>query len=310
LRIAMGQAFFVRVRKDRTSGTLTFRDAHREISYGEQASFNRVARAATFTLFAAAERNGSGGGGGGLCRRCNQPSRIAVYLDPQGASSATAPFNSALDADARNLFSFSQQTLSIRGGTGATDTTSAIRAIAQPTLNQVIPLVLSVTSPGDYKLLLNVENLAQLNGLVPYLQDSTASGVVLVDATNPSLFPYLFSLSVGEVLSTTINRFKIVFKLATPLATTAAGTGLGSASVFPNPTRHKIHVWVPALAGATQVETTLFNGLGQVVHRQAAPLPASGTALDLNEEHLTGGIYILRIQAGGTTVTRRVVLQD
>jgi hypothetical protein len=316
LLIAMGQAFFVRVSKGLTTGKLTFRNAHRETSYGGQASFNRVARAATFTIMAEvqAERNGSGGGGGSHCRICNQLSRVAVYLDPQGAPNATAPFNSALDADARNLFSFSQQTLSIRGGTGATDTTSAIRAIAQPTPNQVIPLVLSAVSPGDYTLQLDTENLAQLNGTVPYLQDSTASGVILINITNggtsPSTFSYPFKLSVGEVLSTTINRFKIVFKPATPLATTPASAGLGSASVFPNPTRHQIHVWVPALAGATQVETTLFNGLGQVVHRQAAPLPATGTALDLNAAHLTGGIYILRIQAGSTTVTRRVVLQD
>jgi uncharacterized delta-60 repeat protein len=299
LSIAMGQAFFVRVRQNRTTGTLTFRNAHRETTYDQQATFSRPAQAAPFTISMAMERNG----GGGTCRKCGNLNRIALYVDSAGVSNATQPFNPTLDADARNLFSFSQQTLSIRAG--AADSTLAIRAIAPPSATTIIPLLLSATSPGDYTLQAAVSGTLATPGLAPYLYDGNYPN-------NPhplSAGPYSFSLSAGEVLRTTIERFKIIF-LATPLAATPASAALGSAAVFPNPAHRRIHAQVPAVPGATQVQATLFNALGQVVLRQAAPLPPAGTALDLDANKLAGGVYILRLQAGSSSATRRVVLEN
>jgi uncharacterized delta-60 repeat protein len=313
LLIAMGQAFFVRVRKGGIrgtstsgTGTLTFRNAHRETSYAQQASFSRTTRTESFTLSASLERNGGSNG----CKKCGQLNRVALYLDPNGVSSADQPFNPKLDADARNLFSFSQQTLSISAG--ATDSTLAIRAIAQPTTNQVMPLVLSATSPGEYTLQFTLGKLDQLNGTVPYLQDlkTNAPLIKLSDGSPDFLYSYPFTLSASEILSTrTIKRFQIIF-LPVALATSAASAQLGSVAVFPNPAQHRIHVQVPAVPGATQVQATLFNALGQVVLRHNAALPPTGTALDLAAEKLAGGVYILRLQAGNSIVTRRVVLNN
>jgi uncharacterized delta-60 repeat protein len=302
LLIAMGQAFFVRVRQNVDSGTLTFRNEYRETSYTQQASFSRTALAAPFSVSLALERNG----GVKSCSKCGHLNRIAIYADPDGVSNATQPFNSALDADARNLFSFSQQTLSIRAGTA--DTTAAIRAIAPPSATTEIPLLLSAASPDAYKLAIAVDQLSQLSpGIAPYLYDS--SNPNNPQRLNAGSTTVNFTLSASEVLRTTIDRFKIIF-LPVALATTPTSTALGSAVVFPNPAQHRIHVQVPAVPGATQVQATLFNALGQVVLRQNAPLPLVGTALDLEAEKLAGGVYILRLQAGSSTATRRVVLKN
>jgi uncharacterized delta-60 repeat protein len=317
LLIAMGQAFFVRVREGQTTGTLTFRDDHRENSYTRQASFSRTA-ARPFEISAEFARNGGGtiGGGGCNCGHSGHSSHIALYLDTDGATSFRQSFNPKLDADARNLFSFSQQTLSIRGGAASGDSTLAIRAIAPPTGPQIVPLVLSATAPGSYSIQVGVEELSKLTpGLVPYLHDlnpapSTSGWHNLSGYAAPALpLRYTFDLSATEVLGTIINRFEIVFQPVIT-ATTPASTGLGSVEVFPNPAQHRIHVVVPAVPGATQVQATLFNTMGQVVLRQSTPLPAAGTALNLGAEKLAGGVYILRLQAGGSIATRRVVLEN
>jgi uncharacterized delta-60 repeat protein len=318
LLIAMGQAFFVRVSKDDTVGTITFRNDYRETSYGQQASFNRPTLTRPFDVSIALERNGHGGNP--LLNPTTPPqvNRTTLYVDAAGASSPNTPFNPELDADASNLFSFSQQTLSIQGGSSAADGTLAIRAIAPPPASQrtPIPLAVTATEEGNYTMSVYVEGLSQLTpGLVPYLHDknSSAPTPTLQDlsATTPTApLQYILYISAAEILSGTLfNRFEIVFQ-GSALATTPASAALGSAVVFPNPAQRRIHVEVPAVPGATQVQATLFNTLGQPVLRQDAPLPATGTALNLAAERLAGGVYILRLQAGSSIVTRRVLLDN
>jgi uncharacterized delta-60 repeat protein len=318
LLIAMGQAFFVRVRQNLTSGTITFSNNYRETSYNQQASFSRTMLTRPFDVSIALERNGHGGNPLVNPTTPPQVNRTTLYIDPSGAPSINSPFNPELDADASNLFSFSQQTLSIQGGSSAADGTLAIRAIAPPTAGQrtPIPLAVTATEEGNYTMSVYVEGLSQLTpGLVPYLHDknSSAPAFVLQDllTTSPTApLQYILYISAAEILSGTLfNRFEIVFQ-GSALATRPASAALGSAVVFPNPAQRRIHVEVPAVPGATQVQATLFNALGQPVLRQDAPLPATGTALNLAAEKLAGGVYILRLQAGSSIVTRRVLLDN
>jgi hypothetical protein len=68
-------------------------------------------------------------------------------------------------------------------------------------------------------------------------------------------------------------------------------------------------VRMPAIAGASQVQATLLNTLGQVVRRQAAALPATGATFTVEAGGLSTGVYTLRLQAGTSTVAKRVILQ-
>jgi hypothetical protein len=45
------------------------------------------------------------------------------------------------------------------------------------------------------------------------------------------------------------------------------------------------------------------------MQQQIAALPAAGTKLQLLVPGLANGVYILRLRAGDTTTTRRVVLE-
>jgi hypothetical protein len=46
-----------------------------------------------------------------------------------------------------------------------------------------------------------------------------------------------------------------------------------------------------------------------VVRRQTAALPTTGTQLTIEAAGLAAGVYTLRLQAGSTTLTKRLVVQ-
>jgi hypothetical protein len=94
---------------------------------------------------------------------------------------------------------------------------------------------------------------------------------------------------------------------ATPLAATP-GLAAAEVSIFPNPARASFTVLVPAVAGSTSVQADLLNTLGQVVQCQAAALPAAGARLYIGTARLPVGVYSLRLQAGSSSVVKRVVL--
>jgi hypothetical protein len=119
------------------------------------------------------------------------------------------------------------------------------------------------------------------------------------DQGSPPVFP---SNSSDNGISVLLNTTP-----ATTLATAAlTATSVG---VYPNPATGRFTVSLPALAGARTVEATLRNSLGQVVRRQSVSLTANGTHFDVMAEGLGAGVYALRLQAGATTLTKRVVLQ-
>lgn len=97
----------------------------------------------------------------------------------------------------------------------------------------------------------------------------------------------------------------------TPATTAlAAAPALAAAEVqlFPNPAQTNLAVWVPAVAGASEVRATLCNSLGQVVRTQTAGLPGTGARLTVPTADLAAGIYSLRLQAGSATLTKQVML--
>ncbi|RZK88382.1 MAG: T9SS type A sorting domain-containing protein [Hymenobacter sp.] len=66
---------------------------------------------------------------------------------------------------------------------------------------------------------------------------------------------------------------------------------------------------MPAVPAANRVDAELLNTLGQVVRRQSAALPAAGAHFTVPTTGLATGVYVLRLQAGASTITKRVVLE-
>ncbi|RZL12102.1 MAG: T9SS type A sorting domain-containing protein, partial [Hymenobacter sp.] len=82
-----------------------------------------------------------------------------------------------------------------------------------------------------------------------------------------------------------------------------------SAVVYPNPATAIIRVQVPGETQATQVQATLLNALGQVLHTQTTTLPTTGTDLLLHVAGLGRGVCLLRLTTGTTIATQQLVLE-
>ena len=97
-----------------------------------------------------------------------------------------------------------------------------------------------------------------------------------------------------------------IYRSTAALLPTRNGVAGAAASyVYPNPAAGGwLHLALPAGAAATGL--ALYDALGRPV--RALPT-AAGAGLDLDVRHLPAGVYVLRGQVAGETLTRRVVLE-
>src|SRR5206468_3589391 len=99
------------------------------------------------------------------------------------------------------------------------------------------------------------------------------------------------------------GRFTLRFAAAAPLATAPALTA-AEVTLFPNPAHDQFSVLVPAVAGATSVQGTLLNALGQAVRQQSVAASAQGSRLGFETTGLAAGVYTLRLQVGPATLAK------
>ena len=275
--VAPGQGFFVRVAEGRTTGSITFTNAARTVA-AVPASFQRLAQETRPLIRLALS-------GAGLT------DEVVAYAE----AGATPAFDPHFDASklpnptALNLSSVSAgESLAIDGRAAFTPAT-------------VLALSVGVPAAGTYSLSAALANLP--TGLAAYLHDAqTGQTTPLAAGTS-----YPFKVAASEATALLAGRFTLRFSTATALAT-AASLATATVTVYPNPAHGNFTVLVPAVASAATVQGELLNTLGQVVRRQAAALPATGATLIVETAGLAPGIYTLRLQAGASTLAKRVVL--
>jgi hypothetical protein len=90
------------------------------------------------------------------------------------------------------------------------------------------------------------------------------------------------------------------------LAATQATTD-AEATVFPVPADRQLTVQLPAGRASGPTQATLFNKMGQPVLSQQAP-DAAGATLTFSTGSLPSGSYTLRLQVGGQTTSKQVVI--
>lgn len=280
--IASGQGFFVRVSPGQTSGALTFRNAQRETDYtaAQQAVFQRGTAdprpAVRLTLAGAGQADG-----------------WVAYAE---AGATAAPDR---EFDATKLPNSTGLNLSSVAGT------ERLAIDGQPafTTATVLPLAVGVPAAGTYTLSAAVlDNLPA--GLTAYLRDAQ-TGQTLPLAAGTS---YSFTATAAQAQALMLNRFTVQFAPNAPLSATSAALA-AVVSVYPNPARERVSVSLPGLRGSSQVQVELCNALGQVVLRQQAALPASGTTLTLNTAGMATGVYLVRLSAGELRVAKRLVIE-
>ncbi len=279
--IASGQGFFVQLATGQSTGTFTFRNAQRVTSYASQATFQRPAIDPRPQVQLALS-------GAGL------RDELVAYVE----AGATPAFDAAFDAT--KLPNSTGLNLSSFATSGESLSIDARPAFAAAT---VLPLAVGVPAPGSYAL--SAADLANLPaGLDAFLADDLAGQVVKLNVGTS----YSFSVAASQAAALITGRFRLLFRPATALAT-APALSAESVSVYPNPARERFTVVLPGLGQATTVQAELLNALGQVVRRQTAALPATGTQLTIEAAGLAAGVYTLRLQAGTAALAKRLVVR-
>ena len=279
--IGTGQGFWVRVGAGQSSGALTFRNAQRLTSYADQVAVRRTA--ADARPLVQLELRGAG---------------PADVLYAYAETGATENFDAQYDA--RKLPNTTGLNLASVARSGEN---LAIEGRAAFTTGTVLPLAVGVPAAGTYTLAAAaLHNLP--SGLVPYLTDAqTGQTIALANGAS-----YAFSVTASQATAQLLGRFSLRFSSPAALAT-SPGLAAAQVSVYPNPAHGHFTVAVPGVADARLVQAELLNLLGQVVRRQTAALPATGTQLMIETANLAAGVYMLRLQAGATALTQRIVLR-
>ena len=278
--IPVAQGFFARVATPSTSGTFTFRNSQR-LTSPNATSFQRTA--------------------------ANQ--RPLIQLELEMAKGPADTFYAYAEAGATSAFDAAYDAPKLRNPTGlnlssVTDTDNlAIDGRAAFTTATTLPLAVGVPAAGAYTLTAAaLDNLPA--GLTAFLRDAQTGQTTKLTAGTS----YNFYVSAAEAQALILSRFTVVFSPQTALAT-APVLAVEAISVYPNPAHSSFTVTMPGVTGASAVHAELVNTLGQVVHQQVAALPASGASFHMSTAELAAGVYVLRLQAGATTLTKRVVVQ-
>ncbi len=274
--LAMGQAFFARVAAGRANGAVTFRNSQR-LTAPSATTFQRPT--ADPRPLVQLTLQGTG-----------RPllDETTVYFE-QGA---TSDFDSAYDAE------------KITNPTGlnlasvAAGTSQAINGLPPLSGPTTVPLAVGVPTAGTY--VLQAATLANLSATAVYLLDAITGQQVNLKQQSA----YTFTAGSAGAQA---GRFSLSFGPQAPLATQPGFTAAG-VSVFPNPAHGQLTVLVPGVSGAAQARLVLCNVLGQHVREATLALPAAGGQAGFDMAGLPAGVYVLRVQAGGTTVAKQVIV--
>lgn len=151
-------------------------------------------------------------------------------------------------------------------------------------------VVLTSSAPGGNQWYLNGQLVTGAIGTTITISSTTQQGTYTVVVTSTAGCPSLPSAGQAVVLAT---------------ATAAANL----VQLYPNPAHTSVRIRMPALAGAATATLTLRDALGRLVQTRVVTVPATGLQQELPVAGLAGGVYVLQIQAGAFTVTRRLVVE-
>ncbi|GAB3855339.1 hypothetical protein GCM10028822_26060 [Hymenobacter terrigena] len=163
----------------------------------------------------------------------------------------------------------------------------------------VVPLHLRVPQAGNFTF--EVADLNNFGSTTVLLRDAATGTQQLLAAGTR----YAFTLATA---ASGTGRFSLVLRPATVTATRAELNST-TVSLYPNPAHSSFTVLLPPLTGQREVRATLFNALGQAVLTRTIELNAAGATAEFQTSALAVGVYTLRLQAAGQTLTKRVVLE-
>jgi len=231
--------------------------------------------------------------------------RTAVQVDLVSATGVHEPTFVYFEAGATAALDDHYDAAKLPNTTGlnlsslASEASLAVNGLPLLTTPTTVPLAVGVPLTGTYTL--HAAALQNVEATDVYLHDAV-TGQQINLKQRPS---YTFTASNVALLT---DRFSLHFSPLRPLAT-QAGSRATSLSVYPNPARQQFTLQVPAVPGATTATATLYNMLGQSVREITLPLSAAGGRTTVDVHELPTGVYVLRVQVGGTTLTKQLLVE-
>jgi hypothetical protein len=277
--LPLGQAFFVRVSRDQTSGTLNLNNSHRPTTYSNN-TYHRTAAETRPLVQLALQGVGS-------------PiiDDAFVYFE----NGATNGFDARYDAEKL----VNPSGLNLSTSLSASQRLSIDGRGLPGTTQQVVPLAVGVPTAGSYSL--SAAQLLNLGATPVYLRDLQL-GTMTDLRQQPS---YQFTVSNASALLT--GRFELVLSPQQALATLPTALAQ-QVALYPNPAKKAAFVELPASLGRQAVTATLVDALGRQV--RTIVLPAQGAVahqLDLTE--LATGIYALRLSTSAGVVVKKLIVE-
>ncbi|MBO2012435.1 T9SS type A sorting domain-containing protein [Hymenobacter negativus] len=105
----------------------------------------------------------------------------------------------------------------------------------------------------------------------------------------------------------TTNSVGFLASLADPtLTATAPALRPESIGLFPNPARGKATIQLPAIPGAPTATLIILDALGRTLRTQTAN---ANTKAELDLTGFAPGLYTVRVQAGSSTATHKLVVE-
>ncbi len=274
--IDAGSGYFVRVSQAGTPAAVNLTNGNRVTTFGPQPAFGRGTAPAVLALQLASATSAD---------------ELLLTLN------ATAPTAYDPTREATKLTNPNGLNLAALRGPDRL----AVAALPLPTAAETVaPLLLTAPTAGPYTLRLPATATVPA-GLTLWLRDAVA-GTQSPLVAGPGL---ALALPAGV----SFGRFTLVLR---PATVTAAAAPLTAATVglYPNPAPGRFTVQLPPVAGAATATLGLFNALGQRIETRALPLTAGGASTEFGAvQQLPSGVYVLRIQAGAASITRRVVVE-
>jgi PKD repeat protein len=127
------------------------------------------------------------------------------------------------------------------------------------------------------------------------------SVTVSCSSTSSSCSTYSIFRSAADILNVNVISPQSVLEALTEY--TSAFTSLG----FPNPANTVLNVKAENI-GETEASVTLYNLVGELVHHADVPVTDNGFQVPIDVQALPCGLYILRVQAGNTVNTQKVMI--
>ena len=172
----------------------------------------------------------------------------------------------------------------------------SIAGLPMPTVNDEIALQLTqLIANTEYQLKVDATNFS-VNGIEAYIHDA-------VNKTDVSATKGLTIIPISNAIS---NRFSLVFKPATVIASTVMK---GTVNIYPNPVTNKVFTLQTTNLVKGTYQLKLMNSQGQEIITSIINHPGGYATNTISTSQLPSGMYMLNLVGEGSSYKTEFIVK-